>query len=96
MQQITITPEELMMLANTLSQKAVDLNNQVNTLGNTVQDMTSIWTGMGSNAYYNYYVSAEQDVRSFAQLIEVIAGEAKAAAQSFDATDEEIAKSLGG
>lgn len=96
MQQITITPEELMTLANSLSQKATDLNNQVNTLSDTVQDMTSIWTGMGSNAYYNYYVSAEKDVRSFAQLIEVIAGMAKSAAQSFDSTDEEIARSFGG
>lgn len=96
MQQITVTPEELMNLANTLSQKATDLNNQVNTLSSTVQDMTSIWKGMGSNAYYNYYVSSEQDIRSFAQLIEVIAGEAKAAAQSFDAVDAEIAQSFGG
>jgi len=96
MQQINITPEELMNLANSLSQKAMDLNNQVNTLSSTVQDMTGIWKGMGSNAYYNYYVSSEQDIRSFAQLIEVIAGEAKAAAQSFDAVDAEIAQSFGG
>ncbi len=94
MEQIRVTPEELMATANQLSGVAEDLNNQVNTLSSTVQSMTGIWKGMGSNAYYNYYVQMEPDIRGFAALIETIAGEAKAAAQSFDATDAEIAKNF--
>lgn len=96
MANIVITPEVVMNLANQLSTVAEKLDKQVTTLGDTVEDMTTTWTGMGSNAYYNMYVRMEEALRGYPQLLESIAAEAKASAKALDNTDDAVAQGFRG
>ncbi len=96
MANVVITPEQVMSLANQLSTVAEKMDRQVTTLGDKVEDMTTVWTGMGSNAYYNMYVRMEESLRGFPKLLEQIAAEAKASARALDSTDDAVAQSFRG
>ena len=96
MTNIVITPEDVMRLANQLSTVAEKLDHQVTALGNKVEEMTGVWTGMGSNAYYNMYVRMEEALRGYPKLLESIAAEAKASAKALDNTDDAVAQGFRG
>ena len=96
MANVVITPEVVMNLANQLSTVAEKLDKQITELGNKIEDMTTVWTGMGSNAYYNMYVRQEEALRGYPQLLESIAAEAKASAKALDNTDDAVAQGFRG
>ncbi|MBQ6399567.1 MAG: WXG100 family type VII secretion target [Clostridia bacterium] len=96
MANVVITPEQVMRKANELSQVAERLDKQVSVLGDIVDEMTTQWTGMGSNAYYNMYVRMEESLRGYPKLLESIAAEAKASAKALDNTDDSVAAGFRG
>jgi WXG100 family type VII secretion target len=93
---LQMTPEDVMNKANQLSIVAENLDKQVTELGNKVEEMTGVWTGMASNAFYNMYVRMEDALRGFPKILEGIAQEAKGSAKAIDSTDDALAQQFRG
>lgn len=93
---LTVTPEELMNLANQVAEKAEELNNLATNLDTRIEAVANSWSGMSSNAYYNSYVEMQEAVHQFPQVVQAIASSAQAAAKAYDDTDAELARAFKG
>ena len=93
---LTVTPEDLMNLANQIAQYAQDMNDQVKVLDSKIDAVSTSWTGISSNTFYNKYVEMQPTLHAYAEVVQAIANVAQTAAKAYDDTDVELSEQMKG
>lgn len=95
MAQIRITPEEIREAAEFLRQKRDEILNDVQDISRKIEDAASEWEGAAQSAFVESYDEMRPILEEqFPEVIEGIASQLVAVADTMEETDEQIAQSL--
>lgn len=95
MAQIRITPEEIREAAEYLRQKRDEILKDVQDISRKIEDAASEWEGAAQSAFVESYDEMRPILEEqFPEVIEGIASQLVAVADTMEETDEQIAQSL--
>ncbi len=92
---ITITPDELRSSSSTFNTKADEISDILNTLRQEVDSLEATWDGAAQDSFFQSYSDMEATLTQFPEILQGIAQQLTAVADTLEQTDEELASALG-
>lgn len=93
---ITITPQELRTSATTFRAKSDEIVSILKELMTEVNNLESTWDGAAQDTFFQQYNDLQTPLNQFPEILEGIAGQLDAVAQTLEETDSALASQLGG
>jgi WXG100 family type VII secretion target len=93
---IRITPEELRDASTFISGKGQEVAQDIESLKAKVNEVTNTWEGAAQSSFISSFLSLEDLFKQFPEIIEGISSQLKAAADTIEQADAEIAKAFSG
>ncbi len=90
MTQIVVSPERLEAVARTFDAKRSEVENIVNTLRSTMNNLDAEWDGVAQNKFYSQWNEMIPKMTQFTSLLSEIDSELRRIAQVFRETDERV------
>ncbi len=92
---ITITPDELRSSSQTFNSKADEITDILEQLRSEVDSLESTWDGAAQDSFFQSYEEMNQTLVQFPEILQGIAQQLTAVADTLEQTDEELASALG-
>lgn len=93
---ITITPQELRTAAANFKAKADEVVDILKYLMNEVTNLESTWDGAAQDEFFAQYNELQTPLNQFPEVLNGIASQLEAVAQTLEETDNALASQLSG
>ena len=93
---ITITPQELITSAGSFNVKADEIRDILQYLQTEVNNLESTWDGAAQDQFFAQYSEMQTTLNQFPEVLDGIASQLTAVAQTIEETDAELASRLAG
>lgn len=93
---ITITPEELRTSARNFKLKSDEISDTLRFLLNEVHNLESTWDGAAQDQFFAQYNELQTPLNQFPEILQGIASQLEAVAQTLEETDSALASQLAG
>lgn len=94
-ERITITPQELRTSATNFKAKADEIVDILKYLMNEVNNLESTWDGAAQDQFFAQYNELQTPLNQFPEILQGIASQLEAVAQTLEETDNALASQLG-
>lgn len=95
-ERITITPQELETSATNFNTKADEIRDILQFLQTEVNNLESTWDGAAQDQFFASYSEMQTTLNQFPEVLDGIAAQLNAVAQTLRETDEALASQLAG
>ena len=95
-ERITITPAELRTSANNFRAKSDEITDILKYLLTEVNNLESTWDGAAQDTFFAQYNELQTPLNQFPEILNGIASQLDAVAQTREETDNALASQLGG
>lgn len=93
---ITITPQELETSATNFNTKADEIRDILQFLQTEVNNLESTWDGAAQDQFFASFSEMQTTLNQFPEVLDGIAAQLNAVAQTLTETDEALASQLSG
>ena len=93
---ITITPQELITSAGNFNAKADEIRDILQYLQTEVNNLESTWDGAAQDQFFAQYSEMQTTLNQFPEVLDGIASQLTAVAQTIEETDAALASQLAG
>lgn len=92
---IMITPDELRTSSANFKTKAEEISSIISYLNNEVANLENTWDGAAQDQFFVAYDNSQQTLNQFPEILNGIAMQLDAVAQTLEDTDSALASQLG-